>query len=89
MSAPPEEFAPDEAHVALRTHGDVQRALARCLRRVEKGPKSMDLPRAHLLVIGYGTLAKMMREGIADDIEARLETLEAKTSAGPDVAAPH
>ncbi len=86
MSQERETFDETEAPIPLRTHGDVQRALAKVLRQIRKS--SIDLPMAHALIIGFGTLAKMMREGVSDDLADRMDRLEAKQSAGAE-AAPH
>lgn len=80
-----ETFDETEAPIPLRTPGDVQRALAKTLRQVAKG--TMDHTRGHCLIIGYGTLAKMMRETVADEVVRRLEAIEAKQAADP--AHPH
>ncbi len=86
MSKDAEIYDADEAHVPLRTHGDVQRALAKTIRRIYKG--SIELNVGHALIIGFGVLAKMMREGVSDDVTDRLDRIEAKQSAGTE-AQPH
>lgn len=71
MSETP-EFA--ESPIPLETPADCERALARFLRQIHAG--SLDTKKGHALVIGLGTLAKMMRARADDEALARLERLE-------------
>ncbi len=82
MAKDVETYDETESPIPLRTHGDVQRALAKALRQIHKG--TLDLARGHALVIGFGTLARMMREGVSDDVTDRLDRIEAKQSAGAE-----
>ncbi len=87
MSNTDETFDDSEAPIPLRTQGDVQRALAKALRQVAKG--TLETARGHCLIIGYGTLAKMMRETVADEVLRRLEAIEAKQAAPAEPVSPH
>lgn len=69
-----ESFGADEAPTPLATPTDVRRALAKTLRRIEKGTVTHHV--GQVLINGYGSLAKMMRETIADDVLQRLRELE-------------
>lgn len=60
MSNAGETFGPDEAPTPLATLGDVQRAVARTLRRLEAG--KLDHAKAQVLINGYGSLAKVMQD---------------------------
>lgn len=79
MSQDGETYDENEAPIPLASTGDVQRALAKALRMVAKG--SMDTARGHTLIIGYGTLAKMMRETLTDEVSRRLAALEERQGA--------
>lgn len=60
MAKQAEVFGENEAPTPLGTLGDVQRALAKTLRRIEKG--SVDHSTGQVLINGYGTLAKVMQD---------------------------
>lgn len=79
-----ESYGSDEAPTPLQTFADVRRAIARTLRRLEKG--SIDRGDGQVLINGYGTLANLIREDVSDDIIERLERIEARV---PAAASPH
>lgn len=79
MKEQEETYGSDEAPTPLRTFADVRRALAKTLRRLERG--SVETNVAAVLVNGYGSLAKMLREDLADDITKRVEAIEARQAA--------
>lgn len=56
----PEVFGGGEAPTPLATLGDVQRALAKTLRRIEAGTVKHDT--GQVLINGYGCLAKVMQD---------------------------
>jgi hypothetical protein len=60
MSKTPETFGEDEAPTPLACLGDVQRALAKTLRKIERGTVKHDV--GQVLINGYGTLAKLMQD---------------------------
>lgn len=79
-----EVFDESESHIPLDTPADCERALARFIRQIHKG--TLDSKVGHSLVIGLGTLAKMMRSRADDEALARLERLE-RERAQPNVPA--
>lgn len=74
MSNSSETFDETESPIRLGTPADCERALARFIRQVHKG--SLDHKIGHSLIIGIGTLAKMMRERHEDEALERLNRLE-------------
>lgn len=68
--------------IPLATTGDCERSLAKILRQVYKG--TLDPKVGHSLIIGIGTLAKMMRETRTEQAIARLERLEKARGRAPD-----
>ena len=60
MAKEPEVFGEDEAPTPLSTLGDVDRALAKTLRRIEAGSVKHD--KGQVLINGYGTLAKIKQD---------------------------
>jgi hypothetical protein len=82
-----EVFGADEAPTPLATPTDVRRALAKTLRRIEKGTVSHHT--GQVLINGYGSLAKMMRETIADDVLQRMQQLERRQAEVEERATSH
>lgn len=76
-----EVFDESESRIPLGTPADCERALAKFIRQIHKG--TMDPKVGHSLIIGVGTLAKMMRESRAEGALDRLERLEAKRGEQP------
>lgn len=74
MSEPQEVFDASESPIPLSSRADVRRALAKVLRQIHKG--SMEVKVGHCLVIGLGTLAKMMHEDDETELLRRLDALE-------------
>ncbi len=60
MSKTTEIYGEDEHPLPLATLGDVQRALAKTIRQARKG--TIDLPMAHMMINGLGSLAGMMQD---------------------------
>lgn len=60
MSKVAETFEEDEHPLPLATLGDVQRALAKTIRQARKG--AIELPMAHMMINGLGSLAGMMQD---------------------------
>lgn len=60
MSQAPEIYGPDEAPTPLATLGDVQRALAKTIRRIESG--AIGHQTGQVLINGLGTLAKVKQD---------------------------
>lgn len=60
MSKPGETIGEDEAPTPLASLGDVARALARVIRRIDKG--SLDHAKGQVLINGLGTLAKLKQD---------------------------
>ena len=61
MSKEPETFGEDESPTPLSTLGDVQRAMAKTIRRIEAG-KTLDHATGQVLINGLGALAKVMQD---------------------------
>lgn len=87
MADSPETFGDDEAPTPLDTPRAVQRALAKTLRRIERG--SIGHHVGQVLINGYGSLAKMMRETIADDVLRRVGELERRQAEAEERASAH
>lgn len=60
MSKELETFGEDEAPTPLATLGDVQRALAKTIRQIQKG--ALGHQTGQVLINGLGTLAKMKQD---------------------------
>lgn len=76
-----EVFDETESPIPLTTPADCERAMARLLRQIHKG--TLDTKKGHCLVIGIGTLAKMLRESAEYDALERLDRLERKNAEPP------
>lgn len=74
-----EIYADDEDPIPLNDRADVRRYLAKCLRRIAKG--TITTSQGHCLVIGLGTLAKMMIEDEEVDVVKRLKAIEERQAA--------
>lgn len=80
MSGEPEEvFGDDESPTPLATRADVRRALAKHLRRLQKGTVPHDL--GQVLITGYATIAKLMVEDEVTDVARRLKRIEERAAA--------
>lgn len=80
MSAEAEEkYDVDEEPIPLKDRADVRRYLAKCLRRIAKG--SLSTSQGHCLVIGLGTLAKIMVEDEETDVIRRVKAIEERQAA--------
>ncbi len=79
-----ETFDETESPIPLAGPSDCERALARFIRQIHKG--HLDPKVGHSLIIGLGTLAKMMRARADDEALARLERME-RERARPSVPA--
>lgn len=60
MTKTHEIIGEDEAPLPLATLGDVQRALAKTIRQARRG--TIELPMAHMMINGLGSLAGMMQD---------------------------
>lgn len=74
-----EVYGDDEDPIPLKDRADVRRYLAKCLRRIAKG--TLNTSQGHCLVIGLGTLAKIMIEDESTDIAKRLKVVEERQAA--------
>ncbi len=77
-------YGPDESSTPLETFADCRRALARTLRRLEKG--SISRADGQVLINGYGCLANLIRDSTSDEVLERLERAEARQSAGVEAS---
>lgn len=82
-----DSFDESESPIPLGTPAECERALAKFIRQVHKG--TLDSKIGHSLIIGIGTLAKMMRERAADEAIARLERIEGRRGAPGQHPAAH
>lgn len=60
MDKPSETFGEDETRTPLASLGDVERALARIIRRIDKG--TLDHAPGQVMVNALGTLAKIKQD---------------------------
>ena len=74
-----EAYGDDESPTPLRTRLDVRLALAKHLRRIQKG--SVNHAVGQVLITGYATLAKLMTEDESSDVIRRIEAVEERQAA--------
>lgn len=74
MSETPEVFDDSESPIPLKGRADVRRALAKVIRQIHRGTMAHNV--GQVLIIGLGTLAKIMHEDDESDLIRRIEAIE-------------
>jgi hypothetical protein len=86
VSETPASLDASESPIRLETPADCERALAKFIKQIHKG--SLDHKIGHSLIIGIGTLAKLMRERRDDEAMDKLAELERKRAPHPSPPTP-